>query len=185
MKFITKFALTSILCVLLSPVFAETKQQNYKIILESIMQKTPTRDVFTDKVYASIIKYPQNQRPVMVRVPEFPTYWLANQLGEVKDITLYEDSIGLEESYYLIISFVEQDLEPWNADDLIGTIRLNLKNIAEKLENSWEVPVFEDIDERKYVKIVSPLQDNIRTIEVDMHGHGGHYTVRLKLTTDK
>lgn len=76
-----------------------------------------------DELFISIFEHKKNERPKLYRVPNFPEYWLSNLVEQLKDVVIWEGIVRKNNSTNLMISLLEQDLAPWDNDDLLGTIR--------------------------------------------------------------
>ena len=98
-----------------------------------------------DEIYFSVTAYPSEKRPgTTSRVPVFPLHWLSKNLDDVRNITMWEQTIKDGSAVQLIISLVEQDLPPWNIDDHLGSVKLTLTNKGGNLTKKWSLPNYND-----------------------------------------
>lgn len=97
-----------------------------------------------DELYLSITEYPIKLQPKMFRVPSFPLNWASKSLPEIKNINVWQGSLKDNESTLVIISLMEQDIEPFNVDDHIGSVQVKLVNKNGRLDALWGQPSFVD-----------------------------------------
>ncbi len=95
-----------------------------------------------DDLYFEVTQFPTEGEPGDSRIPLYPLHWLSNQLDEVKDLVLWTGVIKEGESTKLTLSLVDQEIPPWEPDDLIGGAQLILKNAKGELNKAWSVPPF-------------------------------------------
>ena len=91
-----------------------------------------------DEIYLSITEFHSSRDARHITVPSQPVHWPSKALPQVKDLRLWGGSLKEGESLELIISVIEQDAAPWNIDDLIGTVKVKLRNENGKLEEKWK-----------------------------------------------
>lgn len=127
-----------------------------------------------DKLYFSITVYPSNGAPTATRVPFFPIHWLSKELDRVKNVTLWEGTFKEAEGAQIIISLVEQDLEPWDVDDPFGSVKITLSNQNGKLQNKWSIPDYHDKTQ------VTEIGGK-GAPKYDFKGNGGDYQVEFSI----
>mgnify|MGYP007073223540 CR=1 FL=1 len=93
-----------------------------------------------DELYIDVTVYPSKGKATHFQVPQYPLSWPSRALNELTEVKLWGDALKEGESVTLIVSLVEQDSPPWDTDDLIGSLRVRLKNNAGDLESTWSVP---------------------------------------------
>jgi len=93
-----------------------------------------------DELYFDIAEYNQQGLQQFYRIPEKPIHLLSKHLAKVQNFTLWHNSLKEGESLELIISLIEEDYTPWELDDLLGDIKLKLKNDHGKLISAWSMP---------------------------------------------
>lgn len=103
-----------------------------------------TSERLGDEVYFSVTEYSSKSTPKLFRVPMFPLHWLSRELPQVKNVNLWTGELKEEESVLLILSLIEQDLEPWNVDDHLGSVQVKLANKKGKIVAQWGQPKFSD-----------------------------------------
>ena len=77
-----------------------------------------------------------------------------------------------------MLSLMEQDAPPWNTDDLIGTVRVHIKNDNGKLISSWSMPDRADLPTEVYTKH-GPAK------LFELTGEGSRYQAYFLLTSKK
>jgi len=97
-----------------------------------------------DELYFNVTEYSSLERPRHYQVPNFPTHWLSEHLKNVKDVNLWEKKLAQNEAVEVILSLVERDVPTWNVDDLIGYVKLKIRNNNGKMEHIWSVPLNAD-----------------------------------------
>lgn len=93
-----------------------------------------------DELYVSITEYNSSTSPINYRIPEFPLHWKSNGSKEITNALLWANTFKEGEGASVIFSLIEQDTPPWNLDDLIGTIKLKVRNEKGKLKSEWVIP---------------------------------------------
>jgi hypothetical protein len=128
------------LLLLMHPVLAA----NNNIIDSSIdltaIKAIKTTEKHGDELYFDVLVYSSNSKPKHYRIPNHPFHWPSEITHKLSDLNLWQGKIKPNEAVTLIISLIEMDSPPWNTDDLIGSIRVRLKNDNGKLVTSWGMP---------------------------------------------
>ncbi len=71
--------------------------------------------------------------------PRHPTlYWNSGQLSQISKLKLWDKPLMDGDAVEIVISLIEHDLPPWDLDDLIGTIKLRLRNEKGRLYVQWQ-----------------------------------------------
>lgn len=91
-----------------------------------------------DEIYISVVEYSNFGKSTYHRVPSYPTYWLSKHLPSVKKVRLWERDFQDGDAAQLIVSVVERDIPPWNVDDLIGSIKINVNQNDGHLSVEWD-----------------------------------------------
>ncbi len=131
-----------------------------------------------DELYIDIAEYPSSGKASHYRIPKHPLHWPSRHVKKLKEISLWHKTIEPEQAVTLVISLLEQDTPPWNTDDLIGTVRVRIKNVNGKLEYSWSIPNRAD----------SPISVKSRfgtAQKFELLGDGGNYELFLRLSDYK
>ena len=136
----------------------------------SQIERVRAQEKSGDELYFSVTEYPSKGRPHNDVVPEYPLHWLSDHLKELKDVVLWEKLVKEGEGSSVILSLIEQDAPPWDMDELIGTVKLNLKNEKGKLKKEWTIPNRADTEPVK-------AHEN----EFLLMGSGAEYHVVLKV----
>lgn len=64
-------------------------------------------------------------------------YWIAKGLKQVKNIPLWTKDLKPGQGVQLVISIMEHDMPPWNLDDLIGSLKIDIGNQNGKIDAKW------------------------------------------------
>lgn len=131
----------------------------------------------SDELYFSITQYSSQTVPAINRVPMFPLHWRTKDLATLKDITLWEGTLKNDESVLLVLTLLEQDVPPWDADDHIGSAQVRLANKNGKLTSEWGMPHFKD-----QPKVV---QKDAKVPKFEMFGADSQYVTVFKIETGK
>jgi hypothetical protein len=135
------FGIFGIVCGLFSTAWAADKPDTITPHLNLLtINAIQTLETQGDELYLDVTAYPSNGKPHNFQVPKYPLYWGSNQLDKVNNVPIWQEPLANGEAVTLIISLVEQDIPLWGTDDLIGSIRVRLRNIDGKLESSWSMP---------------------------------------------
>lgn len=71
--------------------------------------------------------------------PRHPTlYWDSDNLSEITNLKLWDKPLMEGDAVEIVISLIEHDLPPWDLDDLIGTLKLRLRNEKGQLYIQWK-----------------------------------------------
>ena len=101
-----------------------------------------------DELYFSVTEVPRDAKcekckfrlPKHYQVPNYPSHWLSKYSNKINNITLWKKTVNGCESTDVVFSLVEEDLPPWNLDDLLGSIELKIRCENGKLATHWEIP---------------------------------------------
>jgi len=114
----------------------EAKELPVVLKLVSI-QAERTSEKSGDDLYFSITSYSNKKRAGLNRVPMEPLHWLSNNLEAAKDKLLWQDSLQEGEEIEVLISFMRQENPPWDPDNLLGCVEVQLKNHKGRLVKRW------------------------------------------------
>lgn len=115
------------------------KEVNLAVTL-SKLDAVRTAEKRGDELYVSVTEYNSSASPVNYRIPEYPLHWLSKGPKEITDVLLWANTFKEGEGASVIFSLIEQDTPPWDLDDLIGTIKLKVRNEKGKLKREWVIP---------------------------------------------
>lgn len=127
-----------------------------------------------DELYLDVTEYPSKGKASHFRVPEYPLHWPSRYLSKLKQVPIWDRAINENESVTLILSLVEQDTPPWNTDDMVGSIRVKLKNENGELQTSWSMPNRVDAP-------VTVLSKHGKAEKFELLGDRGNYEVYFLL----
>lgn len=156
--------------LLVSTTFAASKSINPKVILKS-MEAVKTIEK-RDELYLAVTEFPSEGLPSHYQLPKFPMFWPSDHLHKVANFKVWSRELKNGEGVTLILALIDKDAPPWNTDDLIGEVKLHLKNENGKLISSWSVP---DRDEQPPVTSIEKSKDK----QFDLRGEGAHYKIRF------
>ncbi len=131
-----------------------------------------------DELYLAVTAYPSDGQPTHYQIPKYPLHWPSAKLDSLKNIKIWQDKLKPGQAVTLIVSLLEQDSPPWNTDDLIGTVRIRMKNKDGQLETSWSMPNRVDAP-------VSVMTKKGRAEKFDLLGEGSNYQLYLHLEIPK
>jgi hypothetical protein len=134
---------------------AVAKEITVAVNLVDIKTEKPS-EARGDEIYFHLTKYSSLGTSKEERLPVFPLHWLSKQTNSIKNVVLWQGLLQEGESVKLIISLLEEDLPPWDADELLGSAQLTLTNKSGKLTKEWTIPVFEETQEVEMLKVAEP-----------------------------
>lgn len=165
------------------------EQQQHKhairpaLILHQIKVKKES-ERFGDELYVTLNARIGGKFPEYIRIPAKPDHWLSRQIDLVKDVKLWSDSIAEGASAIIIIELNEQDAEPLIPDDLLGVMRVKLKNEKGSLKVDWDIPNLTGVNVPKKVSGQLPdttEKESSQIQKFDLNNEGGSYEVYLSV----
>mgnify|MGYP000258142799 CR=1 FL=1 len=162
--------LCSGIILVLSSFCINAKEQNVTIKMIKI-EAVKTVEDRGDELYFSITQHTNKEEPKLFRVPMFPLHWLSKELPEIKNISIWKAKLADNQSILVMLSLMEQDLEPWNSDDHIGSVQVQIINDKGKISTKWGRPHLSDQPEVK--------QPNQKQPKFVLMGHGAEYKVEF------
>jgi len=131
-----------------------------------------------DELYMSVTVYPSQGKSSTKQIPQRPLHWLNKHLEKINNLNLWSGDLAPGQSVSILLSLMEQDAPPWNTDDLIGTVRVHIKNDNGKLISSWSMPNRIDSPTEVYTKH-GPAK------LFELTGEGARYQAYFLLTNKK
>ncbi len=110
-----------------------------KIVLKSVKIES-SQEQSGDELYISVTEFPKKQLPQNYQVPTFPTHWLSQYITNVRDVLIWKKDLKDCNDIDLMLTLVEEDVQPWNADDSLGTLKLKLTCQNGKMHGFWVIP---------------------------------------------
>lgn len=104
------------------------------------IQTSQTTEKKGDELYLSILTFQSEGKPHHYQIPEFPLYWSSKSLDQIKNLKIWQNPLNPGEGVTLVLSLMEHDAPPWNSDDWIGSLKIQLRNNQGNLEMNWIVP---------------------------------------------
>lgn len=105
----------------------------------SAIKAIKTAEAGGDELYLDVTVYPSHGKPSHRQIPMRPLYWSSKALKNLKVVNLWSAKLEMGQTVTLIVSLVEHDVPPWNTDDLIGAVRIHVKNDAGILQSQWSM----------------------------------------------
>lgn len=153
-------------------IFAINNQTIKPNLLLNQIQVVNEGELLGDSLYFDITIVRINQPTQYIRIPEYPLHLPSFKAKALKPTTLWSESIDNGKKVILVISLMEQDSKPFNPDDLIGSIRIELKNENGHLNAIWSIPNQKS----------APSIGMIKTIQkFELSNRHGQYNVYLSL----
>ena len=182
---ITTLLRVALLCSLLpiSQVFADTSNSQkavtqFRLELGEI-QVVKESEVGGDEVYISVAEYSNYGKPQYHRIPSYPTYWLSRHLTSVKNVHLWHHDLKDGDAVQLIVSVIERDLPPWNVDDLIGAIKVNVNVKDGKTNVTWDHDQFE-----KEAEVLADDEDP-KSPHFTLKGNNSEYKISFNTISER
>jgi len=105
-----------------------------------VLKAISTTERTGDELYVDVTVFRSEGTSEHVRFPQKQKYWPSGHLEKAQNLQLWDGKIEDGQAVEILVALVDHDMLPWNTDDLIGTVRLNLKNRHGSIESSWNVP---------------------------------------------
>lgn len=154
--------------------YATTPQVNVKVVLNKIEAQKLLHSR-GDELYLHIAVYNSDGTARAYTIPELPLFWPSRGLAQIKNLALWDGTLHNREGIELLFSLVERNSPPWHVDDLIGVLKLRMKNTDGHIEAEWSLP-------DSSTKLLHASADNQ---QVAMEGDGAEYHLEFQLTTDE
>lgn len=116
-----------------------SKNIDFSVKLKSI-EKIKTKERGGDELYISVTEFPKEGTPSHYQIPAFPSHWSSSYLHNIKDLTLWNKDLESCTDVKVVFSLIEEDIAPWNIDDLLGSAVLDLKCDKGEMISSWSIP---------------------------------------------
>lgn len=113
--------------------------ETWSVKLQSIEAIRP-QEYWGDELYISVTEFPEQGVPSRYQIPHYPGHWLSDYLKKVQGVTLWKKRWDQCKNVQIIFSLVEEDLEPWDLDDLLGSVELRLRCENGKVKAQWLIP---------------------------------------------
>lgn len=104
------------------------------------LQQVLQQEKAGDELYISVTEFTENERPKFYQIPRFPAHWTSENIGSIKDVVLWKKAMKTCTPTRVIFSLVEEDLPPWNTNDLVGSMQLEVSCEKGKMKTSWHIP---------------------------------------------
>ncbi len=127
-----------------------------------------------DEVYFDVSVYRSNHAEQYFRIPEKPFHWVSQLVGKLSQVKLWSEPIKEGETVVIIVSLIETDASFIEPDDLIGVMRIKLKNEHGVLQARWTMP-------NHLEGPVTVPTDHNDIQKFDLRGEGSDYEVFLSI----
>lgn len=125
--------------VMVSSVFAKNDALSTRLVFDH-MKVVKASEHDGDELYFDVSVYQLNQPTQYIRIPEKPMHWLSQLLAKNTPVTLWTGSVSPKHPVTLVVSLMDADMSKMNPDDVIGSMRVELKNHDGKLVAYWSLP---------------------------------------------
>lgn len=133
-----KIIITSILFTLLSTVALAAQVPAISTELSLISIQAIQGSHHGDELSIHITVYPSQGHPYHFSIPRSPLHWSSRYLHKLTDVKLWKATLESQQRVTLRIALVERDHPPFNPHDLIGELKLKLKNDQGTLNIQWQ-----------------------------------------------
>ncbi|WP_019216089.1 hypothetical protein [Legionella tunisiensis] len=127
-----------------------------------------------DELYFDISTYRAGKPVHYARIPELPNHWISQIMDKIRGVNLWSETLAAGEAVTVILSLNEADAAPWNNDDLIGSVKIQLKNEGGALQTRWSIPNRSD----SLITTSGPAGD-IHSFE--LMSENGNYEISIRL----
>ncbi|MBS0288107.1 MAG: hypothetical protein JSR17_12480 [Proteobacteria bacterium] len=125
------------LAVYTGQAFSQNEELSIKLKALDVVK---TQEKGGDELFISVSEFPAQGKPLHYQIPSYPTHWLSKYLVNVKDVVLWKKQSSTCMPAELLITLVEEDFEPWNMDDAIGSLELKIDCVNGKAVEKWTIP---------------------------------------------
>lgn len=129
-----------------------------------------------DELYFTLSARVGNKPTKYIRIPVKPEHWLSGKIDAVKKVHLWSEPLVDGQSVTIIVELNEQDSgSPLDPDDLLGVMRVKLKNDRGILHVLWDIPNQTGVNAPK--KMAGEAADT--------HIAGSHHAHKFDLQNDE
>lgn len=118
------------------------------------------------------------------RIPAKPGHWLSRQIDEVKNVSLWSAPLADGQSATVNIELNDEDAEPLDPDDLLGLMRVELKNEKGSLVVHWDIPQRTGIDapKKREGEVADTFsEESGHVVKFLLNNDGSYYEVHLSV----
>lgn len=173
-RFLIAFLNTVCGLFFLSTTYAATTAHTQPFCLRLSKVKLEKSQEKNDEIYFLITSLHPQEKPTVQQIPTTPAAFNKTQLLAIKDIPLWQGKLEEKKAMTLLISTVEKDSPPWDLDDLLGVIKLEISNVDGKPYVSWS--------SKNSMKMQKPIALEKASQKVyKLHANQAKYTLELHL----
>lgn len=149
------------------------KPLNYTVYLLT-MKGSQATDRGGDALFMHVVQYLSSGDTSAERIPAGKATWQLDTLKDINKLKLVEFHLAPQDAITTVFSLLEEDKEPWATTDLVGSIRLRVRNDDGTLAYQWGIPNRTDGPE-----VIATKYGNARRFA--LYGDGGKYILYLIL----
>lgn len=154
------------------------------LILSQIKALTEQESSTGDELYLTLNARVSGGVIEYKRIPAKPGHWLSRHIDEVKQVNLWSQPLTEGQIATVNIELNDEDAEPFNPDDLLGLMLVQLKNEKGQLVVHWEIPHRTGVTAPN--KLESDVPDTVteesdHVQKFDLNNDGAHYQVYLSV----
>ncbi|AHE66357.1 hypothetical protein [Legionella oakridgensis] len=130
-----------LLSLLYLPVaFAADEQILKPILILNHIKVIAPHEQKGDELYFDITAFWADKPRKYYQVPKPPRYWASADSDKINSVPLWSEPLKPGQVVILLISLMDIDVLPMDPDDLIGIVRVKLKNENGVLHAIWSIP---------------------------------------------
>ena len=157
------------LCCLPGLALAAPKALSPVVKLCSIKAVKPI-ERYGDELYLTVTEYHSQKPPRHRIIPRHPLFWSSKVINKISNVQLWSGRLAPSEAVNLVITFIDKDAPPWNVDDLVGEVKLQMRNDNGELKREWSLP-------NRHGS--ASFLDKGDPKKFEFKPHGGHYIMTL------
>lgn len=126
-----------------------------------------------DELYFDISTYNfKGKTSLYTRVPSSPFHWTSEIVDKIQDFPLWSSVLKNGEAMTVVLSLNDADSPPWNIDDVIGIVQLQVKNEDGILKIRSSTPNRGSFN---------PISSGLTEQKFEFNSIQGHYRVSLEM----
>ncbi|WP_133126722.1 hypothetical protein [Legionella nagasakiensis] len=124
----------------LSAAFAANEQVLKPSLILNHLKVAAPHTQAGDELYFDITAFWADKPRKYYQVPKPPKYWASIESDKINSVSLWSEPVKPGQVVILLISLMDIDVLPMNPDDMLGIIRVRLKNVDGVLHATWSIP---------------------------------------------
>ncbi len=138
-----------------------------------------------EKVYLNVLAYTEKLDKMQPNrhytVPDLPLTWHAQALEKVKAVPVWHDTLAAGDAAEVVISLAERNRPPWWTDNLIGSLKLHVKDDNGVLKIDWRQHDFANSSPQAAGHIQKTYKKNSGQVHYRFKGDGWYYDLILSI----